>query len=96
MIKEEKDKVSMILFGNKCDLEAERKVTKEEAEQFAKKYRIPYFETSENLQDNIKEGFSILFNNAYEKFGPYLDIKLKKKARNKSKGCWKNIYLFNE
>ena len=36
----------IILVGNKIDLEPEREVTKEEAERFANKYEIPYFEIS--------------------------------------------------
>ena len=36
----------MVLVGNKIDLEPEREVSKEEAERFANKYEIPYFEIS--------------------------------------------------
>lgn len=79
------DKASIILFGNKCDLQ-NRKVSKEEAEKFAKKNNIPYIETSAKLKLNINEGFSIVANDAYKKFGFTYGLKLKKKKQNK-KGC---------
>ena len=86
-IKEESDKVSMIIFGNKCDLEDQRKVTKQEAEKFAKQNKIPYIETSAKLFTNINEGFSILANDAYERFGSALGVGLKKKGKKKGKSC---------
>ena len=79
------DKASIILFGNKCDLQ-NRQVSKEEAEKFAKKNNIPYIETSAKLKLNINEGFSIVANDAYKKFGFAYGLKLKKKKQNK-KGC---------
>jgi len=79
------DKASIILFGNKCDLQ-NRKVSKEEAEKFAKKNNIPYIETSAKLKININEGFSTVANDAYQKFGFTYGLKLKKKKKNK-KGC---------
>ena len=86
-IKDESDKVSMILFGNKCDLEEKRKVTKQEAEKFAKQNKIPYIETSAKTFSNINEGFSILANDAYEKHGSALGVKLKQKGKKKGKSC---------
>jgi len=79
------DKASIILFGNKCDLQ-NREVSKEEAEQFAKKNNIPYIETSAKLKININEGFSTVANDAYQKFGFTYGLKLKKKKKNKN-GC---------
>ena len=86
-IKEESDKLSIVIFGNKCDLEDQRQVTKQEAEKFAKQQKIPYIETSAKLSTNINEGFSILVNDAYERFGSALGIKLKKKEKKKGKIC---------
>jgi len=79
------DKASIILFGNKCDLQ-NREVSKEEAEKFAKKNNIPYIETSAKLKININEGFSTVANDAYQKFGFTYGLKLKKKKKNKN-GC---------
>ena len=42
---------SVILVGNKCDMAANRVVSKEEAEEFAKNHQLTYIETS--AADNI-------------------------------------------
>ena len=73
------NKVSIILFGNKCELE-KRDVTKEEAEKFAKENNIPYIETSAKSGINIDEGFSMIINDAYEKYGAST-LGLKKKDK---------------
>ena len=61
--------VSVILVGNKCDLEDSRKVTKEQAEEKAKTLNIPFFETSALSKVNIDEIFTALLNNIYERTG---------------------------
>jgi len=48
----------MILIGNKCDLEEERKVSKEEGENLAKKYGISFYETSAKTGANVQEAFT--------------------------------------
>lgn len=42
-----------MLVGNKIDLVDDRKVTAKEAEELAKEYKMPYFETSAKLNKNI-------------------------------------------
>ena len=60
-------KVSIVLFGNKSDInKSEWKITEEEAIQFAKEKNLPYFETSAKLNKNIKEGFEKVVNDAYD------------------------------
>ena len=87
-IKNVKKDISIILFGNKCDL-SKREVTKEEAEDFANENKFVYFETSSKLNLNIKEGFTFLANDAYKKFGSSSGMKLKKKKKieKKKKFC---------
>ena len=85
-VKNATDKVSIILFGNKCELE-NRAVTKEEAEQFAKKNNIPYIETSAKLKINIDEGVSKVVNDAYIKYGEASGLALKRKKKKKKSCC---------
>ena len=50
-----KDDIQKILIGNKLDLEKNRKVTKEDAEDFAKSNGCKYFETSAKTGVNVNE-----------------------------------------
>ena len=61
--------VSVILVGNKCDLEDARKITKEQGEEKAKTLNVPFFETSALSRVNIDEIFMELLNNIYDRTG---------------------------
>ena len=61
--------ISVILVGNKCDLENERKVPKEKGEENAKYFKCPFFETSALSKVNINEIFNEMVNNIYERTG---------------------------
>ena len=50
-------KVSIIIVGNKCDLEEERKVSKEEGENFCLSNKVPFLEVSALKFINVKEAF---------------------------------------
>ena len=50
-----KDNIEKILIGNKLDLESNRKVSKEDAEAFAKSNGCQYFECSAKTGQNINE-----------------------------------------
>ena len=52
-----KEGVLRILVGNKCDLEHERQVRKEEGNEIANKYGIKYIETSAKDTINIEDLF---------------------------------------
>ena len=65
-IKEEMTEPNLILFGNKIDLE-NRQVSKEEAEKYANKNNLKYFETSAKLSKGIDEGFDYIINDSYKK-----------------------------
>lgn len=54
------DSIALMLIGNKIDLESERKVTRAQGEEMAKKLKIPYFETSAKNKDIVDEAFKML------------------------------------
>ena len=52
----------IVLLGNKCDMETERQVTKDEGEKLAQKYNLSFFETSNKTGKNIEEAGLELIN----------------------------------
>ena len=67
--KEGSKDVSIILVGNKCDLENERKVPKEKGEEKSKLLNIPFFETSALSNIKIEDIFTVIAENIYERTG---------------------------
>ena len=57
--KNEANKLPVILVGNKCDLQDQRKVSQQEAEEFAKSIGAKYYETSalNDMNGNVKVVF---------------------------------------
>lgn len=49
--------MTIMLIGNKSDLESKRQVSKEEGEQFAKKNGLVFMETSAKTAQNVDEAF---------------------------------------
>ena len=47
------ENIPFLLVGNKCDLEKNRKVSKEEANAKAAEWNVPYVETSAKTNDNV-------------------------------------------
>ena len=47
----------IFLIGNKCDLEAQRDVTYEEARQFAEENGLMFVESSAKTGDGVEEAF---------------------------------------
>ena len=52
--------IPKILVGNKSDLGAHRKISREEGEELAGKYRAPFYETSAKTGENIQKAFDTL------------------------------------
>ena len=67
-----------ILFGNKCDLNKERKVNINEGKELANKYNFPFYETSSKNGNNIEKGFNNIIMNIIG------DIQTVKNRRNNS------------
>ena len=66
-VRNNSDKKCVIyLVGNKIDLKDQRQITKEEAEDFAKKENIKYIETSAVKNMKVTEAFTSLLNNIYQ------------------------------
>ena len=66
-VRNNSDKKCVIyLVGNKIDLEDQRQITKEEAEDFAKKENLKYIETSAVKNMKVTEAFTSLLNNIYQ------------------------------
>ena len=60
-------KITLILIGNKSDLEDQRQVTKEQGEEKAKEFGLAFLETSASSGDNLEKAFSLMINEVYKK-----------------------------
>ena len=83
--------IPVILIACKCDLE-NREISKEEAEEYAKKNNISYIETSAKNNININEAFEKIANEAYE----YVKNKEIENLKNDKNNNSKNIKEDNE
>lgn len=84
-VREISTSIPIVLFGNKCDLVDNRKVEKEDAEEFANNNEVTYFETSAKENINIKEGFDKIIEEAYKKAVYEESIKLQAKKADEAK-----------
>ena len=66
--------IPVIIIGNKCDLENERKVPIEKGKEKAKNLNCPFFETSALQGINIDKAFEDLANYIYDKTGWYKNV----------------------
>ena len=75
LIREECGKhMQIIMIGNKCDLDSERKINQDEAMNYARKENIEYIETSCKTGENIEKAVKILCENILEKNNINTDI----------------------
>lgn len=63
-----------MLIGNKCDLEEQRAVSKEEAEKFAADHGMTFFEVSAKTATRIDAAFIDSANKIYEKVKSGVDF----------------------
>ena len=81
-----------VLVGNKSDLEKEREVKIEDAEEFAKKHNVKFFESSAKDGNNVNDIFEHLANEIYNEVKLKGSNKssnevLKKDSKKKKKCC---------
>ena len=87
------ENISIVLVGNKCDLEEKREVTNEEGKEKANAYNVPFFETSCKEGINISETFQKLaeeiIKNKGNDIGNEGEVISKENAKkvNKKSGC---------
>ena len=93
-------KLTIILIGNKNDMEDQRQVTKEQGEEKAKSFGCAFLETSALSGDNLDKAFTLMVKEIFEKFNSEStgeeegdsvkkgeDIKLEKATEKKKKSC---------
>ena len=80
-------KVSIVIAGNKCDLEEKRKVSREEVENFCLSNKIVFMETSALKVINVRETFLAAARGL-------LQINFPEKYKNTSGGGKKKCYCF--
>ena len=61
-------KITLILIGNKNDLEDQRQVTKEMGEEKAKELGLAFMETSACSGENLDKAFQMMINEIYKKY----------------------------
>ena len=80
--------IKVVLVGNKCDLENQREVSKEEAKKFAENYKIEFFyETSAKDGTNVEKLFVEAAKLIYKEFN---DLNTKK-TKNRIQGDTINL-----
>ena len=93
-------KLTIVVIGNKCDLEEQRKVTKQEGENKAAELEVAFLETSALSGENLDKAFELMVHEIYKKCHEELlaegdidlfeggqDITLNKKAEAKKSCC---------
>nr|CAA61434.1 RAS protein [Raperostelium minutum] len=87
----DKDRVPMILFGNKCDLDTERVVSIAEGGRKGKSIGCPFLETSAKIRVNVEEAFYSLVREIRNDLKGNNDKPLKKGGK---KGLMKACIIF--
>ena len=93
-------KLTIVVIGNKCDLEDQRQITKEQGEEKANKLEVAFLETSAFSGENLDKAFEMMMNEIFKKCHDEMmaegdvdiieggqDINLNKKTGNSGKKC---------
>ena len=81
--------LTLLLIGNKSDLEEKRQIKKEDGEEKAKSFRLGFIETSACTGENIDKAFDILLKEVCNKY--HVEISNNEELENVNKG--KNIEI---
>ena len=65
--------MTMLLIGNKCDLDNQRQVTKEQGEEKAKAFKVAFLETSASSGENLDVAYEMIMKEVYSKCKNELD-----------------------
>ena len=60
------EKISVVLVGNKTDLESERKISLEQGKEKAELFKLAFIETSALNGNNIEKAFNELISDVYK------------------------------
>ena len=60
-------KLTVVIIGNKSDLEDQRQVTKEQGQEKANQLEVAFMETSAVSGDNLDKAFDMMINEVYKK-----------------------------
>ena len=60
------DKIELVLVGNKCDL-TKKEISIEEAEEYAQKEKLDFYETSAKTGKNVDVAFETIANKVLRK-----------------------------
>ena len=93
-------KITIVVIGNKCDLEDQRQITKEQGEEKSAKLEVAFLETSALSGENLDKAFELMMNEIYKKCHEEMlaendleiidggkDINLKKSENTEKKKC---------
>ena len=93
-------KLTIVVIGNKSDLEDQRQITKEQGEEKSRKLDVAFMETSAFSGENLDKAFEMMMNEIFKKCHDEMmaegdvdiieggqDINLNKKTGNSGKKC---------
>ncbi|KAJ2954924.1 hypothetical protein O0L34_g3252 [Tuta absoluta] len=80
----DRDEFPMLLVGNKADLESQRTVTLEQAQDLSRRLKVPYIECSAKRRMNVDQTFHELVR-LVRRFQEMERLNLKNEGRNKRK-----------
>ena len=59
--------ITIVVIGNKCDLEEQRQITKDQGEEKSSKLEVAFLETSALSGENLEKAFKMMINEIYKK-----------------------------